>query len=71
MPFPKTRAEMGPGLYYFQRTGTCQDCHKPIEWWLTSHVKLIPMDPMPEDSSPAVAHWATCTNAARFRGGRK
>jgi hypothetical protein len=62
---------MRPGLYVFQKNGICRGCHREIEWWRTPALKTIPMDPMPEGTSKAVAHWTTCPDANRFRGGAR
>jgi hypothetical protein len=71
MPFPKVRDEMAFELYRFRSNAVCRGCQRPIEWWWTGSGKLIPMDPMPEGSSPAIAHWATCPHAKTFKGGKK
>ena len=71
MQFPKTRDEMKPGCYYFKSYGPCRGCGVQIEWWQTPGLKTIPMNLMPTGDSPAIAHWATCTHANRFRGGRR
>jgi hypothetical protein len=71
MPFPKTRAEMEDSGYKFDRNEVCRGCHQRMEMWATPARKRIPMDPMPESSSPAVSHFATCPNASRFRRGKR
>jgi hypothetical protein len=67
MAFPKTQAEMVESGYGFDRIETCRGCHQNMEMWETPAGKRIPMDPMPEDESPAISHFATCPQASRFR----
>ena len=67
--FPKTNGEMllrgyepGSGSY-----AKCRGCGADIEWWKTPTGRALPMNPMPTPETPAVAHWATCTDPNRFR----
>lgn len=67
MAFPKTLDEMKRAGYTFQNCATCGGCGQDIEWWITPLGKKIPMDPMNRGVSQAVSHFATCTEAERFR----
>jgi hypothetical protein len=55
---------------YAQKTqsAVCKGCSADIEWWKTPKGKSIPMDPMPDERSRAVAHWTTCPNRKQFKG---
>jgi hypothetical protein len=66
MSFPATRAEMILAGYIFLTNKTCP-CGAVMELWQTPKDKTMPMDVMPDTSSPAVSHWATCPKAAQFR----
>jgi len=68
MSFPKTLKEMVPAGYRFDDIATCRGCGDDIEWWITPSGESIPMNEMPHGSSPAIAHWSTCTEADSFRG---
>ena len=70
MLFPKNFGELKAANYHFDNDAVCRGCGDDIEWWITPTGKKIPMNPMTSDSSPAVAHWSTCTEADSFRGGR-
>ena len=48
-------------------SGECRACHTVIEFWTTPAGKQLPMDPMENDHSPAITHFATCPFAAQFR----
>jgi|GEM_PF-2902171 len=66
--FPKTKFELQTRGYVYGNDGRCRECQAHIEWWTTPTGKRIPIDRMDAAlESPAVAHWATCTNASRFR----
>ena len=67
MAFPKTLNEMKAFNYRFDNYGTCKGCGEDIEWYKTPSGKSIPMNPMERGSSPATAHWSTCTEADSFR----
>lgn len=67
MAFPKTFEEMRAAGYLFNDHGVCRGCGDDIEWWITPRGKALPMNPMPRGSSPAVAHFSTCTEADSFR----
>ena len=67
MAFPKTLDEMNAAGYVFENHAECRGCGDSIEWWKTPSGKSIPMNPMERGSSPATAHWSTCTEADSFR----
>jgi hypothetical protein len=67
MPFPETRDAMEEAGYKRMSYTRCRACHAAMEMWRTLTQKLIPMDPMPEGTSQAVSHYATCPFAAQFR----
>lgn len=71
MPFPTTLRAMQETGYQRQNYARCKGCHRPIEWWSTPSGKAIPMEPMPQDDSPTVSHWATCPNLEDFRRRKK
>jgi hypothetical protein len=62
MPFPKDCDALKAAGYIFDNDSTCRGCGAEISWYKTPSGKSIPMDPMERGSSPAVAHWATCTD---------
>lgn len=66
MPFPPNRRELKLEGYDYHGQKTCP-CGQTIELWHTPNDKTMPMDPMPDDESPAVSHWATCVKAQQFR----
>lgn len=66
MPFPPTRRELTESGYDFIAHKTCP-CGSAMELWHTPQGKMMPMDPMPADDSPAVSHWGTCSKASQFR----
>lgn len=70
MAFPKTLDELKPAGYTFTGEGRCKGCGEEIEWWKTPSGKNLPLNPMERGISEAVAHWATCPDAARFRKGK-
>ena len=67
MGFPRDAVEMKNRGYVFDNDATCRGCGDDIEWWVTPTGKKIPMNPMPSSSTPAVAHWSTCTEQDSFR----
>lgn len=67
MPFPKTFEEMKKQGYRFDNHARCKGCQEEIEWWISPRGKKIPMNLMPNATSEAKAHWATCTEADLFR----
>lgn len=67
MAFPKTFDELKPAGYTFDNYAICRGCGDDIEWWITPTGKKIPMNPMSSGSSPAIAHFTTCTEADSFR----
>ena len=64
--FPRTRLQHCAAGYVFQGSDTCR-CGNRIEWWRTPNLKNAPYDPMPEETSIAVSHFATCRLASSFR----
>jgi hypothetical protein len=66
-PFPKTFEALQAAGYRFDNHAKCRGCSADIEWWITPTGKKIPMDLMPEPTSEAKPHWATCPNAEDFR----
>lgn len=67
MGFPRTFDEMKAAGYTFDNDAECRGCGDAIEWWITPNNKKMPMNPMTSGSSPAVAHWSTCSDAPSFR----
>jgi hypothetical protein len=67
MSFPKTREEMEAANYMRNGTEMCKGCGAAMEFWITPEMKAIPMNPMPQPTSNAISHFATCPYAARFR----
>ena len=67
MAFPKTSDELKAAGYVFDNDATCRGCGDEIEWWKTPSGKSMPFNPMPSSSTPAIAHWATCSDAPSFR----
>jgi hypothetical protein len=63
-PTKRTIEESG---YTFSNKGQCIGCHAPIDWYWTPDGKKMPMDPMNDQDSPAISHFATCPEAGRFR----
>jgi hypothetical protein len=69
--FPKTKYELQTRGYVYANEATCRGCGANIEWWTTPTGKKMPIDRMTAAlESPAVAHWATCTDPNRFRKGK-
>jgi len=66
MTFPATRKAMEAAGYTRTCYTRCQACATPIEFWSTGQ-GMIPMETMPLEDSPAITHFAKCTDAARFR----
>ena len=66
MPFPATKEAMMRAGYTYSVNKVCP-CGAAMELWETPAGKLMPMNPMPEEESPAVSHWATCEKATQFR----
>lgn len=67
MAFPANRVEMVErGYSLFERT-TCRGCSVPMEFWNTPNGHKMPMNPMPDDHTAAVSHYATCPDANSFR----
>ena len=67
--FPMTRRELvRDGYAQTTQSAVCKGCSADIEWWKTPKGKSIPMNPMADERSRAVAHWTTCPNAKQFRG---
>jgi hypothetical protein len=66
MPFPATRFELKQAGYDFIATKTCP-CGAAMELWDTPNGKTMPINPMENDESAAVSHWATCSKAQQFR----
>jgi hypothetical protein len=67
MPFPTTREGLKAAGYRFDNHAKCRGCRQDVEWYFTPKGKKMPFNLMPEDSSPAIAHWTTCPNAEDFR----
>lgn len=67
MPFPENAEQMWAHGYQFAGHGSCQGCHEAIEWWRTPQGRHIPMNRMPDSTSAAIAHWATCPESGWFR----
>lgn len=67
MPFPETFDALKAAGYRFDNHGRCKGCGEDIEWWITPRNKKMPMNLMPEGSSKAVSHHATCEDAPLFR----
>lgn len=67
MPFPKNRVFMVAAGYKPLPSGNCRGCNHVIEFWQTPAGKQIPMNPMENDDTPAITHFATCSKAAEFR----
>lgn len=65
--FPATCKAMKEAGYERQSYSRCSGCQAAMEWWFTPAHHRIPMDPMPEDDSPAVSHFVTCPVKERFR----
>lgn len=67
--FPKTREALERAGYKYLNTALCRGktCKRHVEWWETPNGKRIPMDEMPDATSEATAHWATCPDESRFR----
>jgi hypothetical protein len=68
--FPKTFEEMKSQGYVFENDATCSGCGEEIEFWATPKGKRMPMNSMPNSTSPAVSHFATCKDADSFRRGK-
>jgi hypothetical protein len=62
MPFPQTIKEMLDQGYKLSNRAECRACGADIEWWSTPHGKKLPVN-----YGTAIAHWATCPQAALFR----
>jgi len=67
MGFPTKAEEMEPAGYKLNGFGTCRGCGEKMEWYISPRGKKIPMNVMPNPSSPAVAHWTTCKESPLFR----
>jgi hypothetical protein len=67
MPFPKTWDALKASGYEWRNDSECKGCGEPIMWFKTPNGKNIPMNPMNRGTSPAVAHWSTCTEQDSFR----
>ena len=66
MPFPATKEAMMRAGYTYATNKVCP-CGAAMELWTTPDNKTMPMNPMPEEESPAVSHFATCPKAQQFR----
>lgn len=64
---PKDRMELLRRGFHFVGSSECSGCNKRIEWWDTPKGKKAPYNAMPLDTSPALSHFVTCTNANHFR----
>lgn len=64
---PNTRRALITLGYGFRGNNNCRDCQEPMEWWKTPAGKMAPYNPMPDEDSPALSHFATCKFAANFR----
>lgn len=62
-----TREEMLRRGYQFRGTRECSGCKEHIEWWMTPNGRMAPYNPMPELTSHATSHFATCNRAVSFR----
>jgi hypothetical protein len=68
MSFPANRVEMITQGYIRDGRETCAGCGAVMEFWITpGKQKAIPMNPMADDDTPAISHFATCPHAAKFR----
>jgi len=66
MPFPKTKRLMIEAGYTYHEQKRCP-CGERMELWNTPKGELLPMNPMPDDDSEAISHFATCPKATQFR----
>jgi hypothetical protein len=66
---PQTRAELIRRGYQYVGNKTCSapECGKPIELWRTPNQVKAPYNPMPDETSHAQSHYATCPRAQQFR----
>lgn len=54
--------------YLYLGNDTCSGCGLAIEWWRTvPKLRRAPFDPMADENSVAVSHFATCKVAGNFR----
>jgi hypothetical protein len=67
MSFPETLAALEAAGYKHVSYSRCVGCKAAIEWWTTPNDRPIPMDPMAQPDSPALAHFATCPEVAKFK----
>jgi hypothetical protein len=67
MPFPQTREALKAAGYCFDNHARCRGCGAEIEWYFSPKGSKMPFDLMPEETSPAITHFATCPNAEDFR----
>lgn len=65
--WPKSKQELIERGYQLTGSGECSGCGKHIEWWRTPNGRPAPYDPMPQLTSAANSHFATCTRANTFR----
>lgn len=70
MPFPATRRQLATQGYQWLNFAKCAGCGASVSWYKTPKGASIPMDPMANDESPAISHWATCPKAKQFRRGK-
>ena len=67
MSFPATRKALEDAGYKRTSYTRCSACMAAIEFWNTPQGRVMPMEAMPDDDSPAISHFANCPEAARFR----
>jgi hypothetical protein len=71
MSFPGTRKAMEAAGYKRSTYTRCQACMAALEFWHTPQGRVIPMESMPLDDSPAITHFANCPEAKKFRKVRR
>ena len=67
MSFPATRRALEDAGYKRSTYTRCQACMAAIEFWHTPQGRVIPMEAMPQEDSPATSHFAKCPEADSFR----
>ncbi len=65
--FPATCGALIAAGYERSNYSRCSGCRDAIEWWVTPKKERIPMNPMTDNDSAAVSHFATCPNVDQFR----
>lgn len=64
-----TRASLEAKGYRYDNTKPCRGvtCTDDIEWWITPSGAKAPFNVMTGPDSPAVSHFATCSDSKSFR----